>query len=79
MFFFKLIGSTPTCRYCGQDLIRSIVFGLCSLLIPAGYSNDSYYYQVVQWKSDLRTPDIRTIRYKNLFLAFWGTHLPFKL
>ena len=32
-------------RYCGQDTIRSIVFGICSILIPAGYSNDPYYYQ----------------------------------
>ncbi|TRY76978.1 hypothetical protein TCAL_12031 [Tigriopus californicus] len=32
-------------KYCGQDLIRSIVFGLCSLLIPAGYNNIAYFYQ----------------------------------
>ncbi len=36
----------PFTRWCGQDIIRSVVFGLCSLIIPAGYSNDSYYYQV---------------------------------
>ncbi len=28
-----------------QDLIRSLVFGLCSLIIPAGYANDPYYFQ----------------------------------
>jgi len=32
-------------RLCGQDTIRSVVFGLCSLLMPAGYSGDSRYYQ----------------------------------
>eukprot|EP00095_Tigriopus_kingsejongensis_P007483 maker-scaffold580_size130538-snap-gene-0.24 protein:Tk07483 transcript:maker-scaffold580_size130538-snap-gene-0.24-mRNA-1 annotation:"xk-related protein" len=32
-------------KYCGQDLIRSVVFGLCSLLIPAGYNNIAYFYQ----------------------------------
>lgn len=33
------------CRLCGQDIIRSVVFGLCSLLIPVGYGNDPLYYQ----------------------------------
>ena len=26
-------------------MIRAIVFGLCSLIIPAGYNNDPYFYQ----------------------------------
>ena len=33
-------------RHCGQDWIRSVVFGLCSLLIPAGYNNDAYFFQL---------------------------------
>jgi len=33
-------------RWCGQDWIRSIVFSLSSLLIPAGYTNDPEYYQL---------------------------------
>ena len=35
-----------TFRHCGQDWTRSIVFGLSSTLIPAGYNNDEYFYQV---------------------------------
>ena len=30
----------------GQDIIRSLVFGFSSTLIPAGYNNDDYYYQI---------------------------------
>merc|ERR1711988_1999221 len=33
-------------RFCGQDWVRSLVFGLASLLLPAGYNNDSQYYQL---------------------------------
>jgi len=33
-------------RYCGQDWTRSAVFGITSLLIPAGYNNDKEYYQL---------------------------------
>jgi len=33
-------------RWCGQDWIRSVVFSLSSLLIPAGYNNDPEYYQL---------------------------------
>jgi len=28
-----------------QDLVRSLLFGLSSTLIPAGYNNDEYFYQ----------------------------------
>ena len=35
-----------TFRMCHQDWIRSVVFGLSSTLIPAGYNNDPYFYQV---------------------------------
>ena len=35
-----------TFRICHQDWIRSVVFGLSSTLIPAGYNNDPYFYQV---------------------------------
>ena len=42
-----LIGlNVATFRYCGQDWVRSVVFGLSSTLIPAGYNNDAYFYQV---------------------------------
>jgi MFS-type transporter involved in bile tolerance (Atg22 family) len=34
-----------TFKICGQDMIRSVVFGLSSTLIPAGYNNDEYFYQ----------------------------------
>ncbi len=34
-----------TFKICGQDIIRSLVFGLSSTLIPAGYNNDPYFYQ----------------------------------
>lgn len=33
-------------RHCGQDWTRSAVFGVASLLLPAGYNNDNLYYQV---------------------------------
>jgi len=33
-------------RLCGQDWTRSAVFGIASLLLPAGYKNDMQYYQV---------------------------------
>lgn len=33
-------------RLCGQDWTRSAVFGVASLLLPAGYNNDLEYYQV---------------------------------
>jgi len=33
-------------RVCGQDWVRSLVFGLASLLLPAGYNNDGRYYQL---------------------------------
>ena len=33
-------------RVCGQDWVRSTVFGLASLLLPAGYNNDGLYYQL---------------------------------
>lgn len=33
-------------RLCGQDWTRSAVFGIASLLLPAGYNNDMQYYQV---------------------------------
>ena len=32
-------------KICGQDMVRSLVFGFSSTLIPAGYNNDEYYYQ----------------------------------
>jgi len=32
--------------HCGQDLTRSAVFGVASVLLPAGYNNDFKYYQV---------------------------------
>eukprot|EP00092_Neocalanus_flemingeri_P002364 GFUD01002529.1.p1 GENE.GFUD01002529.1~~GFUD01002529.1.p1 ORF type:complete len:445 (-),score=110.94 GFUD01002529.1:454-1788(-) len=32
-------------RMCGQDWTRSSVFGVASLLLPAGYTNDTLYYQ----------------------------------
>jgi len=33
-------------KYFGQDWTRSAVFGIASLLLPAGYNNDKQYYQV---------------------------------
>jgi len=33
-------------RLCGQDWTRSAVFAIASTLLPAGYQNDSLYYQV---------------------------------
>ena len=33
-------------RYCGQDWLRSAVFGATSILVPSGYNNDSLYYQL---------------------------------
>jgi len=33
-------------RYCGQDWLRSVVFGTTSLLVPSGFKNDSLYYQI---------------------------------
>ncbi|XP_023336286.1 uncharacterized protein LOC111707414 [Eurytemora carolleeae] len=33
-------------RWCGQDWIRSVVFSLSSVLLPAGYNNDPEYYQL---------------------------------
>jgi len=33
-------------RSCGQDWTRSAVFGVASVLLPAGYNNDLKYYQV---------------------------------
>merc|ERR1719219_2521542 len=33
-------------RLCGQDWVRSLVFGLASLLLPAGYNNDGQDYQL---------------------------------
>ena len=32
-------------KICGQDIVRSLVFGFSSTLIPVGYNNDEYYYQ----------------------------------
>ena len=34
-----------TFRICGQDWIRSVVFGFSSTLIPAGYNNDEKFFQ----------------------------------
>jgi len=33
-------------KFFGQDWTRSAVFGIASLLLPAGYNNDKQYYQV---------------------------------
>lgn len=33
-------------RHCGQDWLRSGVFGVTSILVPSGYNNDSLYYQL---------------------------------
>ena len=41
-FGFLNVGSF---RHCGQDWIRSVVFGLCSVLVPAGYGNVAYFFQ----------------------------------
>ena len=30
---------------CGQDLARSVLFGISSTLVPAGYNNDEFFYQ----------------------------------
>lgn len=42
VYFFL---NVATFKICGQDNIRSVVFGLSSTLIPAGYNNDMYFYQ----------------------------------
>jgi len=49
--FLLLIGVMATTNFalfkaCGQDWTRSAVFGIASLLLPAGYKNDTQYYQV---------------------------------
>lgn len=33
-------------RWTGQDWTRSSVFGISSLLLPAGYNNDNHFYQL---------------------------------
>lgn len=37
--------NVATFKVCGQDSIRSVVFGFSSTLIPVGYNNDPYFYQ----------------------------------
>ena len=47
MIIALMVGVNVTIfRLCGQDWVRSVVFGLASLLLPAGYNNDEKYYQL---------------------------------
>jgi len=41
-----ILGNLAIFRWCGQDWIRSLVYGCCSILLPAGYGNDNLYYQL---------------------------------
>ena len=47
MLHYKIfVNSSIYYRWCGQDWPRSIVFSLTSLLVPSGYANDPFYYQL---------------------------------
>ena len=45
MLIIYFIANIAIFKICGQDIVRSLVFGFSSTLIPVGYNNDEYYYQ----------------------------------
>jgi len=48
-------------RWCGQDWLRSCLFGITSILVPSGFNNDSMYYQVPGQKITLDTSKVYKI------------------
>ena len=45
MLVIMFLSNLAIFKLCGQDWTRSSVFGVASLLLPAGYNNDTLYYQ----------------------------------
>merc|ERR1719277_565482 len=45
MIIIMFLTNLTMFKMCGQDWTRSSVFGVASLLLPAGYNNDTLYYQ----------------------------------
>lgn len=45
LLFLYIALNVITLKLCGQDLVRSFLFGFSSTLIPVGYNNDENFYQ----------------------------------